>query len=186
MAYIPSILLLFPLLTAYAVVLDPGHAGVPVRRWTRVAWRVALAAVLAATAGYASDTGFASLKRRFGLDAYLPDERADFEGFYRPESGAAGEFRWMRRRAIVNVRRAQPFRLRFTCIHPDAARDPVVLSLRFEGRDVGQIVFRRPEAVERRFDLGGPGALRLVVSRTFQPPSDRRELGVAVSAIRWE
>jgi hypothetical protein len=64
-----------------------------------------------------------------------------------------------------------------------------VLTLRFEGSDAGQIVFRRPcERVERRFDFGEPGALRLSVSRTFRPSSgsDRRELGVSVSAIRWE
>ena len=186
MAYIPVTFLLFPLLTGYAVTLDPGPDGVPVTRRTRVGPLVVTAALLAALAGYAGDTGYASLKRRFGLEAYLPDEGTVFEGFYRPETGPAGEFRWMRQRAIVNVRRAQAFRLRLTCEHPDAAQDPVVLSLRFEGRDAGQVVFRRAGAVEQRFDLGGPGALRLSVSRTFRPAGDRRELGVAVSAIQWE
>jgi hypothetical protein len=94
----------------------------------------------------------------------------------------------MSRRGIVNVSRATPFRLSFTCDHPDAASDPVVLSLSFEGRDAGTVVFRRPGTVEKRFDFGTPGALRLSVSRTFRPDgeTDRRELGVSVSAIRWE
>ncbi len=63
-----------------------------------------------------------------------------------------------------------------------------MLSLSFEGRDAGAVVFRRPGTVERRFDFGVPGALRLSVSRTFRPggEADRRELGVSVSAIRWE
>ena len=169
MAYIPVTFLLFPLLTGYAVTLDPRPAGLPVMRRTRVGLLAVTAALLAAVAGYAGDTGYASLKRRFGLEAYLPDEGAVFEGFYRPETGPAGEFRWMPRRGIVNVRRAQPFRLRLTCEHPDAARDPVVLSLRFEGRDAGQVVFRRTGVVEQRFDFGRPGALRLSVSRTFRP-----------------
>ncbi|HEY7925027.1 MAG TPA: hypothetical protein VII62_17700, partial [Vicinamibacteria bacterium] len=78
--------------------------------------------------------------------------------------------------------------LSFACEHPDAEAEPVALTLQFEGRDAGQIVFRRPgERVERRFDFGEPGALRLSVSRTFRPSGgDSRELGVAVSAIRWE
>jgi hypothetical protein len=92
----------------------------------------------------------------------------------------------MARRGIVNLPRPGPFTLRFTCGHSDAEREPVVLSLRFEGRDAGEVVFRRPEAVERRFAFGSPGALRLEVSRTFRPADDRRELGLAVSAIRWE
>ena len=94
----------------------------------------------------------------------------------------------MPRRGIVNVSRASPFRLSITCAHPDSASDPVVVSLSFEGRDAGTVVFRRPGTVEPRFDFGAPGALRLSVSRTFRPggEADRRELGVSVSAIRWE
>ena len=62
-----------------------------------------------------------------------------------------------------------------------------MLSLRFKGGDPGQVVFRRPGSIEQRFAFGEPGALRLTVSRTFQPGGpDRRELGIAVSAIRWE
>jgi O-antigen ligase len=186
MAYIPVVFLLLPLLTGYAVTLDHESASPsPTPRWL-VPALAALA--LVASVGYASDSGYASLKRRFGVAAYLPDEAAEYEGFYRPETGAAGEFRWMRARAIVNARRAEPFRLSFACEHPDAEREPVVLTLRFDDRDAGQIVLRRPgERVERRFDFGEPGALRLSVSRTFRPSGgDRRELGVAVSAIRWE
>jgi hypothetical protein len=186
MAYVPVSFLLFPLLTGYAVTLDPGSAGVPAGHRNRIGLLLVAAALLAAATGYASDTGYAGLKRRFGLEAYLPDEGSVFEGFYRPETGPSGEFRWMRRRAILNVRRAQPFRLRLTCPHPDAASDPVVLSFRFEGNDAGQVVFRRAGTLEHRFDLGAPGTLRLSVSRTFGPAGDRRELGIAVSAILWE
>jgi O-antigen ligase len=186
MAYIPVTFVLLPLLTAYATTLDPALEPATGRR-SRIWPAAALLVLLAAAAGYASDTGYASLKRRLGVQAYLPDEAAEFEGFYRPETGTAGEFRWMRRRAIVNLRRAAPFRISFACEHPDAEREPVVLWLWFGGRDAGQIVFRRPGAVERRFDFGAPGALRLSVSRGFRPGgSDRRELGVAVSALRWE
>jgi O-antigen ligase len=185
MAYIPVTFVLLPLLTAYATTLPAPAPRAPRRR--RLAAVAALLALFASAIGYASDAGYASLKQRFEVQAYLPDEAEEFEGFYRPETGPAGEFRWMRRRAIVNVRRGAPFRLSFVCEHEDAEREPVVLSLRFEGRDLGPVVFRRPGAVERRFDLGAPGALRLEVSRGFRPGgADRRELGVAVSAVRWE
>ena len=186
MAYIPVTFFLLPALTAYALAIDraPRPERSAMRRPT-----ILLSGVLfaAAAMSYTRDSGYTSLKQRFGVAAYLPDEAADFEGFYRAETGPGGEFRWTAERAIVNLRREQPFRLSFACQHPDAERDPVVLSLRFEGRDAGRIVFRRPGVIEQRFDLGSPGALRLIVSRTFKPGgADRRELGVAVSAIRWE
>jgi hypothetical protein len=95
----------------------------------------------------------------------------------------------MARRGIVNVKRAVPFRLVFGCEHPDLEREPVVLSLRFNGEPAGSIVFRRPGPVEKRFDFPEPGELRLTVSRTWSPgveAGDRRDLGIAVGAIRWE
>jgi O-antigen ligase len=186
MAYIPVTFLMLPLATGYALTLD---AAAPAPTRSQHAWLLVLVCLLGVAAwAYSSDRGYASLKRRLGVTAYLPDEGAEYEGFYRPETGAAGEFRWMRERAIVNARRAGPFHLSFACEHPDAEREPVALTLRFDDRDAGQIVFRRPgERVERRFDFGEPGALRLSVSRTFRPSGgDSRELGVAVSAIRWE
>jgi hypothetical protein len=188
MAYIPVLFFLFAALTGFATTLDPGPSPTEARGSGRLPLLALGAIVLVAAVGYAGDRGYASLKRRFSLAAYLPDEAAEFEGFYRPETGSSGEFRWMARRGIVNVPRAAPFRLSFTCDHPDAASDPVVLSWTFEGRDAGRVVFRRPGTVEQRFDLGAPGALRLRVSRTFRPgdEADRRELGVSVSAIRWE
>jgi hypothetical protein len=188
MAYIPVSFFLFPVLTGYAMTLDLGPPPHAVRR-PLGASLVALGALgLVAAVGYAGDRGYASLKRRFSVQAYLPDEAAEFEGFYRPETGPSGAFRWMSQRGIVNVTRATPFRLSITCDHQDAASAPVVLSLSFEGRDVGPIVFRRPGSVERRFDFGKPGSLRLSVSRTFRPDAatDHRELGVSISAIRWE
>ena len=188
MAYIPVLFFLYAALSGYATVLDPGPPAPGARRTHRASLLALGALVLVSAVGYAGDRGYASLKRRFSVPAYLPDEAAEFEGFYRPETGASGEFRWMSRRGIVNLRRATPFRLSITCDHPDAASDPIVLSLSFEGRDAGTVVFRRPGTIERRFDFGAPGALRLRVSRTFRPggETDRRQLGVSVSAIRWE
>jgi hypothetical protein len=185
MAYIPVTFFLLPALTAYALVLDRAPRPLP-GRWAVIPPLLGILLVVAGVV-YARDNGYAGLKRRFGVAAYLPDEAAEFEGFYRPEASAGGEFRWMADRAIVNLRSGRPFRLSFTCEHADAERDPVVLSLRFEGRDAGRIVFRRPGVVEQRFELGTPGTLRLRVSRTFEPGGgDRRRLGIAVSAIRWE
>jgi hypothetical protein len=181
MAYIPVLFFLFVASSGCATTLDPEPRRPPLPVLLALG-----ALVLGSAAGYAADRGYASLQRRFSVTAYLPDEGQEFEGFYRPETGPAGEFRWMSRRGIVNVPRASPFRLSITCDHPDAATDPVVLFLSFEGRDAGTVVFRRPGTIERRFDFETPGALRLRVSRTRSGNEDRRELGVSVSAIRWE
>ena len=161
MAYVPVIFFLFAALCGYATTLDPGPAPPRARRTPPSSLLALGALVLVSAVGYAGDRGYASLKRRFSVPAYLPDEAAEFEGFYRPETGPSGEFHWMSRRGILNVERATPFRLSITCDHPDAATDPVVLFLSFEGRDAGAVVFRRPGTIERRFDFGAPGALRL-------------------------
>jgi hypothetical protein len=188
MAYIPVVFFLFVALSGYATTLDPGPSDAGPKRPSRILLLVLGVLVLVSAVGYARDRGYTSLKRRFSVQAYLPDESAEFEGFYRPEKGPSGEFQWMSARGIVNVRRAAPFRLSLTCDHPDVASEPVVVSMTFEGQDAGAVVFRRPGTIERRFDFGRPGALRLTVSRTFRPVSetDRRALGVSVSAIRWE
>jgi O-antigen ligase len=187
MAYVPATFFLVFLEAGYAVVIAPVHTPGRLAPAGRFLLPALAAAVLAAAPLQAWENGYPSLERALGVTSYLPDESAEFEGFYRAETGPAGEFRWMARRGIVNVARAAPFRLAFTCQHPDLERDPVVVSLRFEHEDVGSIVCRQPGTLEKRFAPGSPGALRVSVSRTFRPGgSDRRELGVAVSAIRWE
>jgi len=186
MAYVPVIFFLLFVELGYAAALA---APLPTRlaRAGRGALVVLFGLVLVSLPLQALDRGYRSLKRALAVEAYLPDEAAEFEGFYAPETGSNGEFRWLPRRGIVNVARAGSFRLSFTCAHPDLEREPVVISLRYEGEDAGSIVCRRPGTQEKRFDVKAPGALRISVSRSFRPEgSDRRELGVAVSAIRWE
>jgi hypothetical protein len=186
MQYVAVTWFVFHLTIGYAMTVD---VKLPVARDWRLksAFLVLLALVVASAAGYWKDRGYRAIKERYGITSYLPDEAAEFVGFYRPERGPDGEFRWMADRGIVHVFRARPFRLRFGCEHPDLDREPVRLSFRFEGQDAGSIVFLRPGAVEKRFDFGRAGTLRLEVSRTFRPrQGDRRDLGVAVSALRWE
>jgi hypothetical protein len=186
MAYVPVIFFLFFVELGLVMTLDRG----PLPAWLSRGRRWAIVGlgglVLVALPFQVLDRGYRSLKRALEVESYLPDEAAEYEGFYAPETGPEGAFRWMARRAIVNLPRAAPFRLSFTCAGPDLEREPVLVSMRFEGHDEGGIVCRRPGTQEKRFDPGSPGSLRLSVSRTFRPEgSDRRELGVAVSAIRW-
>ena len=64
------------------------RAAAPAARKTpRVSLLALGALVLVSAVGYAGDRGYASLKRRFSVPAYLPDEAAEFEGFYRPRPG---------------------------------------------------------------------------------------------------
>jgi O-antigen ligase len=187
MAYLPVTLLPGVALAGYASALAHGDGSAARPRRLGRKLPILLGAVLAAAAiGYATDSGYASLKRRFAVAAYLPEEKEAFEGFYRPETGPGGEFRWMARRGIVNLEEARPFRLRFGVASSDVEREPLVLTLRFEGQAVEPIVFRRPGEVERRFSFSATGALRMSASRTFRLTGDPRELSVSVSAIRWE
>ncbi len=189
MQYVAVTWFVFHLTVGYAMTVDAGPLP---SRMQRLLDRVALLLellVLVSLFGYRADQGFRDVKQRYGLSAYLPDESAEFEGFYRPEAWPQGEFRWMARRGIINVSKAAPFRLLIACEHPDLDREPVVLSFRFNRESAGSMAFRRPGLVEKRFDFAEPGTLRLSVSRTRRTgdrAADRRELGVAVSAIRWE
>ncbi len=122
MAYIPVVFFLFAALTGYATTLDPRPSparvpgaplGVRSSPWARSSSSSAV--------GYAGDRGYASLKRRFSLAAYLPDEAAEFEGFYRPETRAlgrvpldvpAGDRQRLARRAVPPVVHLRPPRRR--------------------------------------------------------------------------
>ena len=172
MAYVPIVFFLFAALCGYATALDPGPVPPAAGRPSRVSLLVLSALVLLSAVGYAGDRGYASLKRRFSVPVYLPDEAAEFEGFYRPESGPAGEFRWMSRRGIVNVGRAAPFRLSITCAHPDATSEPVVVSLSFEGRDAG--AGRLPTAGDGRAAVRLRRARRPAAQRVPHLPARRR------------
>ena len=183
MAYIPVDLL--PLRgpePATRSTLDPRPLPAGPRGRRRASLLALGALVLVSAVGYARGPRLREPQAALRASpAYLPDEAAEFEGFYRPETGPAGEFRWMARRGDRQrlARRAVPPVVHLRPPRRSSA-SPVVLSLRFEGRDAGTVVFRRPGTVEQRFDFGAPGALRLSVSRTFRPggEADRRELGV--------
>jgi O-Antigen ligase len=186
MAYLPATFFLFFVALGHAMALASEPLPDGLVRASRAAALALGALVVLSIPLQLLDRGYRSLKRSLAVERYLPDEIDVFEGFYPPEAGPAGAFRWSRRRAIVNVERAAPFRLAFTCGHPDLEREPVIVSLQLEGGTEDRLVCR-PGPQELRFDPAAPGALRLRVSRTFRPgASDRRELGVAVSEIRWE
>jgi hypothetical protein len=186
MAYLPVTFFPGLALAGYASVLPRPAGAVGGATRSRTVMLVLGALLVVAAIGYARENGYASVKRRLSIAAYLPDEKAEYEGFYRPETGPGGEFRWMARRAIVNATEARPFRLRFGVASSDVEREPLVLTLVFEGQALEPIVFRRAGELDRRFDLPTRGALRLSASRTLRAPGDPRELSVSVSAIRWE
>src|SRR5262249_11142295 len=95
MPHLPVINFLFSGLVGYSVILDPVAHAPRARALERGLLVVLGALVLLSPIAYFADRGYRSVKRAFGIEAYLPDEIADFEGFYRPESGPQGEFRWM-------------------------------------------------------------------------------------------
>jgi O-antigen ligase len=191
MQYIPVVFFVFHLQTGYAMTADatPWRPG-PLRV-AKTGWAVLAALVLVSPLYYWRNRGFSNLKEKYGLGTYLPEEGAEFEGFFGPEAWPEGEFRWMGRRGLLNVGREGPLRLLVACSHPDLGREPVFVSFSFQGKPAGVLRFDRPGMRERTFAFEGPGVLLLTVSRTWRPrdsdpKGDRRELGVAVSILRPE
>jgi hypothetical protein len=186
MQYIPVIFFLFHLQAGYAMTVDATEWRSTFRKAARAVWIVLAALVLVSPLYYWPNRGFRNLKEKYGLRAYLPEESAEFEGFFGPEAWPQGEFRWMGRRGLINIGRAGPLRLRVACSHPDLEREPVLISFSFKGKPAGELRFVRPGILERTFGFEEPGVLLLRASRTWRPrdsdpKGDRRELGVAVS-----
>jgi hypothetical protein len=186
MQYIPVIFFLFHLQAGYAMTVDATGRPPWFPRAARNAWVVLGAFVLVSPLYYWHNRGFRNLKEKYGLRVYLPEESAEFEGFFGPEAWPQGEFRWMGRRGLINVGRAGPLKLLVACSHPDLEREPVLVSFSFKGKPAGVLRFVRPGIQERSFALEEPGILLLRASRTWRPRDldpngDRRELGVAVS-----
>ena len=123
--------------------VDPSHAPPWFPRIAKATWVVLAVLVLASPLHYWRDRGFRGLKEKHGLRAYLPEEAAEFEGFFRPEKWPQGEFRWMGRRGLINVDRAGPLELTIACNQPDLDREPVVVSFSFN-REAGGHAEVRP------------------------------------------
>jgi len=171
--------------TGYAMTVEETRRLPWLPKMAKAAWVVLAVLVLASPLHYWGDHGFRNLKEKYGAPAYLPEESAEFEGFFGPEHWPQGEFRWMGRRGLVNVSKAGPFKLLLACSQPDLARDPVLVSFFFNRKPAGRLRFDRPGLVEKDFDFDEPGVLLLTVSRTWRPRDhdpggDPRELGVAV------
>ncbi|HXB55807.1 MAG TPA: O-antigen ligase family protein [Vicinamibacteria bacterium] len=189
MQYIPAIFFLFHLQAGYAMTVEATRWPCTFQKAAKTAWAVLAALVLVSPLYYWPNRGFLNLKEKYGLRAYLPEEGAEFEGFFGPEAWPQGEFRWMGHRGLINVEQAGPLRLLLACSHPDLARDPVFVSFSVRGKPAGMLRFDRPGMLEKSFVMEAPGPLLLTVSRTWRPrdtdpQGDRRELGVAVSLAR--
>ncbi len=185
MQYIPVTFFLFHLQAGYAMTVDETRSAPWLPKVAKAVWAVLVVLVLVSPLLYWENRGFRNVKEKYGLQAYLPGESAEFEGFFGPEHWRQGEFRWMGRRGLVNVRKAGPFKLLLACSQPDLARDPVLVSFFFNRKPAGRLRFDRPGLVEKDFDFDEPGVLLLTVSRTWRPRDrdprgDPRELGVAV------
>ncbi len=187
--YIPVVFFLFFLETGYTMTVEEARQPPWLPKAARSVWIVLAALVLASPLYYWENRGFCNLKERYGVSTYLPEESAEFEGFYGPEQWPQGEFRWMGRRGLVNVATAGPLKLAVACNQPDLEREPVLVSFFFNREPAGGLKFDRPSLVEKRFDFDEPGVLLVTVSRTSRPRdhdpgADRRELGVAIGVVR--
>ena len=86
MAYIPVILFLVFVEAIHAAAIAPPPPAW-LARWSWSTLVVLGVLALAAIPFQVADRGYRNLKRTLGAPAYLPDEAAEFEGFYGAETG---------------------------------------------------------------------------------------------------
>ena len=189
MQYVPVVFFLFHLLCGYAMTADASQTSPWFPRVAKATWVVLGVLVLASPLHYCRDRGFCGLREKYDLRAYLPEEAAEFEGFFRPEKWPQGEFRWMGRRGLINVERKGPLELTIACNQPDMDREPVLVSVSFNGKPVWSLRFDRPALQAKTFAFEDPGVLIVTASQTWRPrdrdpAGDSRELGVAISVVR--
>jgi O-antigen ligase len=165
----PDVAFVFFLAAAVASRRPPA----PPRRGARALAVAALAAYAVAAAGSAATTSRASEAFR-----YRPEM-----GFYAPEPGPGGSYRWTQKRFAVRVSAGEDVRLALVHYTPEGA------AVRLEALADGRPVFERSlvpgEAVRLRLraPADAPALFRFVLSRAFVPrhlgsSRDVRELGV--------
>ena len=112
-------------------------------------------------------------------------------GFFAPEAGPNGEFRWAGRRAVTVLEAPKPWlRLTVSVNHADVARKPVDVALWRDGEEVLTRTLHSTEPVitYARVPEGHPRiVLDASASRVVRPADylgeDSRDLGVMV---QWE
>jgi O-antigen ligase len=165
----PDVAFVFFLAAAVASRRPPA----PPRRGARALAVAALAAYAVAAAASAAATSRASEAFR-----YRPEM-----GFYAPEPGPGGSYRWTQKRFAVRVSAGEDVRLALVHYTPEGA------AVRLEALADGRPVFERSlvpgEAVRLRLraPADAPALFRFVLSRAFVPrhlgsSRDVRELGV--------
>jgi hypothetical protein len=112
-------------------------------------------------------------------------------GFYAPENGPNGEFRWAGRRAVAVVEATKPWvKLTIAVNHADVSRRPVDVTMSVDGAKVLATTVSSSSPV-RVFAPVSNGRSRIVVdasvSRVERPAdfggADPRELG---AMVQWE
>jgi O-antigen ligase len=169
----PDVALVFFLAAAVA----SRRPSSPPRRGAGVLAGAALAAYAVAAAGSAATTSRAAEAFR-----YRPEM-----GFYAPEAGPGGPFRWTQKRFAVRLAAGERAGFAFAHFTPESA------AVRLEALADGRPVFERSLAPGEGVRLGlrapadAPAVFRFVLSRAFVPrrlgtSRDARELGVTALA----
>ena len=169
----PDVAFVFFLAAAVASRQPP----VPPRRGARALAVAALAAYGVAAAGSAVSTSRASEAFR-----YRPEM-----GFYAPESGPGGSYRWTQKRFAVRLAAGEDGRLALVHYTPESAA--VRLAALADGRPVFERSLAPGDAVRLnlRAPANAPAVFRFVLSRAFVPrhlgaSRDVRELGLMALA----
>ncbi|MBF0557316.1 MAG: O-antigen ligase family protein [Nitrospirae bacterium] len=144
---------------------------------------------------YYKKSSYDFLKTKYGIQDYIlkPEDRM-YAGFYGVDKWPFGNFRFTGKRAVMQFSGSGPAELDLYCMHPDTEAEPVVVSVKLDGRSIytqtfaekGRVTMQTviPATTDNRHEMD------FAVSRTWVPYKfrlyeDKRPFGIGVGEIRF-
>ena len=102
--------------------------------------------------------------------------------------------RWSKSESRISLKKAGVIELVYICSHADVDTQPVILTVSLNGSPIDRISFSKRGEIIRQYQIpdksDGDNELNFRISRTWNPhkmklSADTRELGVAVSEVRY-
>lgn len=220
MQYIPMVWSLIFINLGYALTVDEKVLPRGLQRVVKASGKVAIVLVMIGFFVYLLDFESRSLARKYDKCIYALDQERDrFSGFFQPSTRwKYGKYRWFSKKAVISLGeisddgrrttdegRERSVELEFYCRTPGLEKEPVVLTVSYNGRVLDEVVFsgetgkkkgkkkKKAQKVRRKYELsvmpGEEEDLLLEVSRTWIPHEvlgnfDRRKLGVGVKVLK--
>jgi len=123
--------------------------------------------------------------------SYYYEKRVDYIDFSFLEKWPDGStYRWSEKEGVIDLKREGLIELKIVCSHPDVEMKPVTVVISSNEKKIDRLVFRNKKAVVKRYHVDKYSKIKIHVSRTWSPDTfgmsnDKRNLGVAVSSVKY-